>query len=51
MRIADYRLAGIGGVIYLTEGSFLRFGEDLLLSWRYDGALRQFLRNWLLRGR
>jgi hypothetical protein len=36
MRIADYRLVGIGGVIYLTEGSLLRFGENLLLSWRYD---------------
>jgi len=36
MRLADYRLVGIGGIVYLTEASLLRFGEELLLSWRYD---------------
>jgi hypothetical protein len=35
-RLADYRLIGIGGIVYLTEASLLRFGEELLLSWRYD---------------
>jgi hypothetical protein len=36
MRIADIRLVGIGGVLHLTEASLSYFGEDLLLSWRYD---------------
>ena len=36
MRLADYRLVDVGGIVYLTETSLLRFGEEFLLSWRYD---------------
>jgi len=34
LRIPDYRILDGGGLIYLTECSLMRFGEDLLLIWR-----------------
>jgi hypothetical protein len=36
VRIADVRLVAVGGFLHLTEASLSCFGEDLLLSWRYD---------------
>lgn len=36
LRVPDYRIIEGDGVVYRTERSLMRFGENLLLIWRSD---------------